>query len=342
MNQILDYNPNKKSGKTSGSDKIVRVFAIILIIFALCLVGSGAYGIYKRNQESKTTTKEATKAVIEVEEQDSQAIIKVTHDKAIEKMIYSWNNSKETTEKGTGKNTMEKTISLPAGKNTLSIKVVDIDKVETTFEIVITSEKGVDILNPVIELSITDDKKLRITATDETSLDFITYRWNTEEEEKVEVTEDSPKKIEIEIEILKGTNDLTIVAVDSSNNTTTETKSFTGVTKPEVVVTLSAEGDSLDIFAKHENGIKEVKFNFNNVDYNVDIGNETPKEIQFVQALAVGYNRIILTVISVDGTETVFDGECTYEPERSSGNTEQTSNESEDDEQTNNSSEENV
>lgn len=324
MNQILDYNPNKKSGRASGSDKIVRIFAAILIIFSLCLLGSGAYGIYKRNQESKNAEKSATKAVIEVEQQDSEAIIKVTHDKAIEKMIYSWNNNKETTEKGIGKNTMEKTISLPTGKNTLSIKVIDIDGVETTFEKVITSENGVDILNPVIELAITDDKKLRITATDETSLDFITYRWNNESEEKVEIEENSPKKIEIDIEILKGTNDLTIVAVDSSNNTTTETKSFTGVTKPEVVVTLSAEGDSIDIFSKHENGIKEVKFKFNDVDYNVDIGNDTPKEIQFTQALDAGYNRIILTVISVDGTETVFDGECNYEAQAQ--NTEETNN----------------
>lgn len=331
MNQILDYNPNKKSGKSSGSDKIVRVFAIILIVFALCLVGSGAYGIYKRNQESKTTDTEETKATIEVVEQDSQATIKVIHDKAIEKIVYSWNNSSERTIKGTGKSTMEETISLPAGENTLNIKVIDINGVETTFEKIITSENGVDILNPVIELSITDDKKLKITAKDETSLDFITYRWNTEAEEKVEASEDDSKKIEIEIEILKGTNDLTIVAVDSSNNTTTETKSFTGVTKPEITVTLSAEGDSLDILAKHENGIKEVKFNFNDVDYTVDIGTETPKEIQFVQQLEVGYNRIILTVISVDGTETVFDGECNYElpAEENNASTEQTSSDEE-------------
>ena len=42
MNQILDYNPNKSSGsgKASGSDKVVRIFAIILIVFAVCLVGS--------------------------------------------------------------------------------------------------------------------------------------------------------------------------------------------------------------------------------------------------------------------------------------------------------------
>ena len=46
MNQILDFDPNKKSGgSSSGSDKVVRVFAILLVIFAIGLLSSGAYGI---------------------------------------------------------------------------------------------------------------------------------------------------------------------------------------------------------------------------------------------------------------------------------------------------------
>ena len=54
MNQILDYNPNKSSGsgKSSGTDNIVRIFAVILVVFALVLVGSGLYGMYKNNQKA--------------------------------------------------------------------------------------------------------------------------------------------------------------------------------------------------------------------------------------------------------------------------------------------------
>ena len=54
MNQILDYSPNKNSGgQLSKSDKIVRVFAVLLIIFALCLLGVGGYTVYKNNSSSK-------------------------------------------------------------------------------------------------------------------------------------------------------------------------------------------------------------------------------------------------------------------------------------------------
>ncbi len=309
MNQILDYNPNSKSNKSGGSDKIVRVFAIILIIFAIALIAVVGYGMISNKKEVNNATAQQTKANITVENQEAQATIKVTHDKNIQKLVYSWNTSSERTIKGTNKY-MEEKIDIPAGDNTLHIKVIDENGVETTHDEEISSEQGVDIINPIIELSL-DGKKLKIVATDETALDFLTYRWNEEEEETV-YAEEGSKEITTEIEIIKGKNDLTVVAVDTSNNTTTETKSFTGLTKPEITVTLSEDGSSIDIKAVHESGIEAVSFNFNNVDYNVDIGSDTPNQIQFNQKLEVGYNRIILTVKSVDGTESKFDGECTY------------------------------
>ena len=41
---------------------------------------------------------------------------------------------------------------------------------------------------------------------------------------------------------------------------------------------------------------------------------EKPPVVTFSQPLDEGYNRFILTVTSVDGTETVYDGECEYTP----------------------------
>lgn len=305
MNQILDYNPNKNSGGgASGSDKIVRVFAVILAIFAICLLAGGAYGLYKNNNSADIPTKAATEAQISIEQKETKAVIKVTHDKVIEKLIYSWDAEKETTIKGDGESTMESEISLFAGTHTLNIKVVDIEGYETTYEQVVTSEQGEDKLYPVIELNITDEKKLRITSTDETAIDFVTYRWNDEEEQKVEVSEDD-KKIEFEIEILKGNNDLTIVAVDKSSNTTTETKSFSGVTKPDVKITIAADKKTADVYCYHENGLKEIKLTLNGVEYPVDIGTENPTEYSFGIQLAEGNNDVTVTAKSVDETETV-------------------------------------
>lgn len=326
MNQILDYNPNKKSGgSSSGSDKVVRVFAVLLVIFALGLLASGAYGIYKNKQTQKTDSNKPTYATINADQtEDGKVTVSVKHDKAIEEMFYSWNTSAERSFKGEGSKTLEKELDLPAGTNTLHIKVVDINGVETSFEKEFTAEDGLDILNPVISITVIDGegedklKKLKITATDETKLDFITYRWNDEEEVKVEAEDNKPKEIVLELDILRGVNDITIVAVDSSNNTTTETKSFTALTKPEVVVTLSADGSSLDIETSHENGISNIYYTLNGREYQANFDDDTedanPPVVTFTQALDEGYNRFILTVTSVDETETVFDGECEYNP----------------------------
>lgn len=307
MNQILDYNPNKSSGGgTSGSDKVVRVFAIILAIFAICLLVGGAYGIYKNNSDSNLPAQAATKAQINLEQRETTAVIKVKHDKVIEKLIYNWDSEKENTVKGSGESVMETEIPLFAGEHTLNVKVIDIEGTESTYEQVITSEAGEDKLYPVIALNVNNDtKRLVITATDETAIDYVTYRWNDEEEQKVEVEEDE-KKIEFDIEILKGQNDLTIIAVDKNKNTTTEVKSFSGVTKPDVKIIISADKKLADVYCYHENGIKEVKFKINDQDYNGDIGEEPLKEITFNGIeLPEGNSTITVTASSVDETETV-------------------------------------
>ena len=131
MNQILDYNPNSKSNNSGGSDKVVRVFAIILIIFAIALIVVVAYGMISNQKQAEINTFQETQANISVEVQETQAIIKVTHDKNIQKLIYSWNTSSERNIKGSDKY-MEEKIDIPAGDNTLHIKIIDEIGVETT------------------------------------------------------------------------------------------------------------------------------------------------------------------------------------------------------------------
>ena len=323
MNQILDYDPNKKSGgSSSGSDKVVRVFAIILVIFALGLLISGGVGIYKNKETKKSSANKPVYATIEIKENNGKAVVSVTHDKAIEEMFYSWDSSAERSVKGTGEKALKEELDIPAGTHTLHVKVVDIDKVETRSDKEFTAEEGLDIISPKISVIPVDGegedklKKLKITATDETKLDFITYRWNEDEEIKVEANEEDPKVIEIEIDILRGENTITVVAVDGSNNTTMETKSFNALTKPEVIVTLSPDGSHLSVQATHEKGIKKIYYTMNGQEFLREFTDEEmATDVSFDPVLYEGYNRFILTVTSADGTETVFDGEGEYNPQ---------------------------
>lgn len=326
MNQILEYSPNKNSGGgASGSDKIVRIFALILIIFALCFIAVGGYGFIKKNKNvTDVNAPTQTEAKIEVEVSDTTATIKVSHDKAIEKVIYSWDNDKEIVDKGNGTSQKEIEIQLPAGEHTLTIKVVDVDGFETSYKKSITSENGTDIVNPEIKIVVTDDKKLKITATDETEIAYVTYKWNNDEEIVVDERDEEKKKIEFEIEILKGNNDLTVIAVDANNRTTTENKSFSGVTKPEVKITVASDKKSIHVDCFHEKGLKKVTLNSNGTDYDVAIGDGTPTDVNFDFALPEGNATIKVTATSVDDTVTEATEEIVpdqpEEPAEPSGN----------------------
>ena len=313
MNQILDYNPNKSSGGgSSGSDKVTRVFALILICFAICLAGVGGYNLMNNKTKTEAPTSSATQAKIIVEKtmstkEDNKEVIliKVSHDKVIKKLIYSWDSDKETTLPGEEKSTMERELPLYQGTHTLNIKVVDADGVETMHQETIESETGEDQIAPEIKLSVTDAKKLKITATDETEISYVTYRWNDEEEIRVDVSEEDKKKIEFEIDILKGKNDIVVIAVDANNRVTNEQQSFTGVTKPDITVTVSADKKAVEIKCFHENGIKQIGLNINGTDYEVDLRGETPTEITLPAIdLQEGTNEVKVSARSVDDTVT--------------------------------------
>ena len=153
MNQILDYSQNtnkapsqksfgggggynpKPSRNDSGSDKIVRVFAIILIIFAVAVIGIALSSKLKNDETIKEEKEEKKqeKAVIELiaDEEESTLKINITHTKNIEKVIYKWGTNREKELKSQGGMTFTEEISLPNGENTLTIKVIDAEGNET-------------------------------------------------------------------------------------------------------------------------------------------------------------------------------------------------------------------
>lgn len=316
MNQILDYNPNKSSGGgTSGSDKVTRVFALIMICFAVCLIGGGAYNIINNKKDDVVVETPKTQAKIVIEKEDDGILVKVSHDKVIKKMLYSWDTQKEISIDGKNSSTMEEKIQFLAGTHTLNIKVVDVDGAETLYQEEIVSETGEDQVFPVIEYSVTEGKKLKITATDETEISYVTYRWNDEEEFRVDVSDEDKKKIDFEIDIRKGKNDVVIVAVDANNNASNKQGSFTGVTKPDITVTISADKRTVDIKCYHENGIKDVGLNINDLDYQVDLQGETPTDVDLPGIeLAEGDNTIKVTARSVDDTITEVIEEVVSDP----------------------------
>ena len=159
-------------------------------------------------------------------------------------------------------------------------------------------------------------KKLKITATDETELDFLTYRWNDEDETTVEPNDVNSKKIEVEIDIKTGTNNLTITAVDKNNNNESLVEVFEGLLQPKIEVVLAEDKSKLIIRTTHDSGISKIEYTLNDKPY-AAVLEEGPTEVSFEQPLEQGNNIIILKVTSVEGTTSDFAGQCSYTPDTS-------------------------
>lgn len=335
MNQILDYSQNtnkapsqksfggggynpKPSRNDSGSDKIVRVFAFMLIIFAVAIIGIGIASKMKNDEtiEEEKEIKENETAVIELiaDEANSTLKIKVNHTKNIEKVIYKWGTNREKELKPQGGMVYESEISLPNGENTLTVKVIDAEGNETFKEQVFKSSTGVDITPPQLSL-VPEGNKLVITAKDEKEISMITYQWSSDDQAtEVHVDEEGKTELVAEAEILRGENDILVTAVDKAGNISTDTRTFKGVTLPEVLITVSADGKSANVNVTHEVGIKSINIVLNGESYDVDEldGTQTDVNVEFDIDPTLE-NVIAVTAVSAEGTENKKEQTIEYE-----------------------------
>lgn len=310
MNQILmDSSSNLGKSNQHKSGKATKVFAIILIIFALALIGVGGYRIYMNffNKEAEEQITEKPEIKVEHDEEEGVLKITVTHTKAIEKIMYAWNEGTATEVKGTGETTMSVELPVPLGTNAIKIKAFDIVGESSEYYMEVTSETGADITDPEITLEITSEKKLKITATDNVAMQYVNYSWNGEDLTRVDAKEKDSKTITFEIDFREDKNTLTVIAVDTSNRSKSETKNYTGVTEPTIQFSTAEDGSEVTIIVSHDKGIKGISGNLNGGDFTVKSFNEGDKKVTFTidaeKGIKDGTNTLEIVASSVDLTE---------------------------------------
>ena len=135
MNQIL-YTQKKQNKKGNKLDikGIVLFFAIAVILFGGCLTAQGVYAmLINQNKTEETPTRpEATKPNIDIQKQENEIIVTITHNKPISQVTYNWNQEEERTIVADNKTTITQIIELPTGTNTFNLTVVDINQEQTT------------------------------------------------------------------------------------------------------------------------------------------------------------------------------------------------------------------
>lgn len=306
LNQILFIN----DGKGNGTDikKIIKFFAIAAIVFGLSMLGTGSYAIIQSSKQ-----KNAIPDLSVQDLNDGNIGIVVIHNKEIDSIVYSWNDEETEEIGGAGRKEIEETIPAKGGTNTLKVTAIDIEGKSSVFEKEFIIE---DKIKPELELEV-EGNKIIVTATDETEISYITYRWNDEEETTVEA-EDELEIIE-EIDIKEGTNELTVVAVDSNNNMKEKKQEFKGLSKPKIEAW--KEEGQLILKITHEKGIGKIKVKYNGEqsEYGKDATNNE-KEITLRFNLKIGDNHVDVWAYSTEDTEELAPGEflngvAPYNPE---------------------------
>ena len=382
MNQILDYDvggsgdnngkpnkPNKKNkkdfsggnnfnngmgggGKTSISDKVIKVFAFLMIILAIALIASGAMSLLKNKKDETKKTKKTSqvtevKAEITADLDEIAGVVTINVDSpiTISKMIYSWDEGHDNVVSGEKQTSLQEETIVPSGKHALHVQVTDEENNKTVEEFEFDSPVGIDTTQPKITLTVTEDKKLLVTASDDTSISYVTYTWNEGDTVTMTPEEENPKEYEFELEIPKGKNTIVVFAVDGSemSNAKTVSKVLEGVTKPLINYGfLDDEGKVLQITCTHENGIKKIYYTLNGQAYQWEAQEgELQKEVTFTQEAVPGHNKMTITVTSVDDTTADFNPEWDYGAEEEQPSEETTQTETESDEGQNESEEEN-
>ena len=94
MNQILMVENKKKSKKKKSYSgpieikNIIRFFAIVIIIFAFCIIGQSVHAMYREAKGNNTNNL----ATIALTRQNDTLIVDVQSEFIIEKFKYNWKN----------------------------------------------------------------------------------------------------------------------------------------------------------------------------------------------------------------------------------------------------------
>ena len=272
-------------------ESILKFFAIAILIFGIFMIGSGSYSMYTNSQEDTANVK----PTIQVEESETEITLRVSHSRALSKVTYKWNNDEEVELQASGKREVSQTIEIPTGENTLTIYAQDENGQETTYQKSYTLEGDI-----TIDFAL-DGNNIKVTASGKNELSYMTYRWDEEEETRVDINN---TQIEQSIEIPMGQHTLTVIVVDVNNTTETKEQEVKGVTKPNLEITTDGS-DNFIIKVSDNEGLKRLEFTVNDTDkYKLELEGRT--ELEYQWPIEEGENILDVTVYNQsDVTETM-------------------------------------
>ena len=303
MNQILvlENKTKKKKTKTMSSGpadikNILRFFAVVLIIFAIVMIGHSSYAIY-RDAKGNNTNDLANISITRV---NDTLLVDVQSTYIIDKFKYSWRNSQQTSvpEESTS---FQEEIILPSENNILTIVLEDETGRATTYtrEIILD---GIDIVEPTIEIEQGQGLSVLITATDETQIEYMTYGIDDGEEIRIDKNNVADKTIKYAVtDMPRGEHVIYVTAVDSFGNTEEIEKTIIVSSEMPTIdsIDIDEENGKILIKASDVDGLQSIEVNINGAEYHMDNINRT--EATFSLNLRQGTNTLSIKLTNVNG-----------------------------------------
>lgn len=318
MNQILmteDNNRNYKakkpkvhSNKPIGTSSIVKVFAILILIFGLALVGNTVYAMMQSAKEAQLNKEPE----VTTQRSGNEVTIIAKCESGIRTMVYSWNDSTEKVIFGRNNTELKQTINIPTGESRLNITIINSKGKQSKF-VKNYIQEAKDVTEPVIKIdSVNAD--IKITITDDTALDYVVYKYGDSDEVKITANPDNPTLIERTIQARPGQYTLKIEAVDKAQNYATKEQDVKGVNKPVIEVTPDPNDPSYIIIkATDEEGLRMISYYINQQEYKTDPNTSlNTKTFEWRQKVEKGQSNVTVHAYSINEQVTEFKGIYNY------------------------------
>ncbi len=316
MNQILAVENKKKekvktkkirTGRPIEIKGIVMFFAVIIMVFGLTLAGQGSYALYKDIDDRKPENI----PYVTIGRVNDKAIVQISSNIEISKLVYSWNNGEESAIPIGSTNAREE-ITLLGYDSVLNLTIEDMNGKRVKFQkqYLLT---GVDITKPVVEIETKDgNDKMKIVAKDETEIAYITYQWEDGEPVTVNADQQGQTEMIVQVPLTVGLKKIKIIAVDINGNIEEiEREITTSTSRPKMTLRRNKQKISIEI--EDKDGIKSIKANLNGEEYEITNVNRKKVKVGYLY-LREGNNTISVEVTNVNDYTEKATAELQYNP----------------------------
>lgn len=315
MNQILMTSNNQtRNNKTKKSNNngtletksVVKLFAIIIIIFGMIISGSGAYAMIQDITEKKN----AVVPSVTTTKQGGEVLINISTNTGIRTITYSWNGSNAISTAGQNKKSISFSTAIPYGNSKLEIIVIDSKGYQNKYVKNFIQENE-DTEKPTIDFDVVDNN-IKIIVTDNVSLDTVKYTVGDDEEKIVDAN--GQDKLELLVPIDRGQITLCVEATDKAGNVETISQEVKGATKPSIEVTADPTDLSyLIIKASDVESLRMITIYINDqlyqTDPNVSLGSTS---FEFRVQVQSGQNTVKVHAYNINEQVTEFEGIYNY------------------------------